>query len=234
MLLGRTQQVMLAIKREEDFMKDLSLYIDHTLLKPDATKSQIQKLIDEAIKYQFAAICVNPFWVSYCKNMLQHESVSLCTVIGFPIGAAQTDIKMAEAKQAIQDGATEIDMVINIGLVKDGMFEEVKKEIERMVQVSKEKAIVKVIIETALLTKEEIKKVSQIVSEAKADFIKTSTGFSKSGAKVEDIKLMRKYGGNEIGIKASGGIRTKDQALQMIEAGATRIGTSAGVAIVQE
>lgn len=213
---------------------NLAKYIDHTLLKADATKAEIDKIIDEAKKYNFASVCLNPHWVPYAAEKLKNTEVKVCTVIGFPLGATTTDTKVFEAKNAVENGATEIDLVINLGELKNGNFSKVKEEIEAIVLAAGENILTKVIIETALLTDEEKVKACQLAKEAGAHFVKTSTGFSTGGATVQDIVLMRKTVGEEMGVKASGGIRDRETALKMIQAGATRIGASAGVAIINE
>lgn len=213
-------------------MDSIVKLIDHTLLKPDVKKEFVEKLCEEAKTYKFASVCVNPYWVKYCYNLLKDTSVKVCTVIGFPLGASATKTKVFEAEQAIEDGATEIDMVINIGELKSGNYEVVKNDIEQVVKVCKEKALVKVIIETCLLNDEEKIITCKLAKEAGADFVKTSTGFSTGGASVHDILLMKKTVGDDMGIKASGGIRDLKTAIEMINAGATRIGTSSSVSIV--
>lgn len=214
--------------------ESLARYIDHTALKAETTKDQIEQLVMEAKEYNFASVCVNPFWVPFCYEQLQNTSVKVCTVIGFPLGANATETKVFETNQAIKDGATEVDMVINIGALKAGDDEFVQSDISAVVEAAKGKALTKVIIETALLTEDEKKRVSQLVKDAGADFIKTSTGFSTSGATINDIRLMRSIVGPTIGVKASGGIRDLESMNAMIEAGATRIGASAGVDIMKE
>lgn len=213
---------------------ELAKYIDHTLLKPDATKNEIDILIAEAKKYSFASVCINPHWVTYCAKQLKDTDVKVCTVVGFPLGASTTETKVFETKQAIKSGATEIDLVINIAELKANNLDFVKDEIGHIVKATKEKAITKVIIETALLTDHEKVIACEIAKEAKAHFVKTSTGFADGGATIKDIKLMRKTVGELMGVKASGGIRDKKTAQEMINAGATRIGASAGVSIVNE
>ncbi|MED3661518.1 deoxyribose-phosphate aldolase [Ureibacillus sp. FSL K6-8385] len=208
-------------------------FIDHTLLKPDATKEQIKQLCEEAKKYGFASVCVNPYWVKYCKRFLEGANVKVCTVVGFPLGATTTETKVFETKQAIENGADEIDMVINIGLLKTRDYERVKEEIRQVVDAAAGR-LVKVIIETCLLTEEEKVKACQLAVEAGAAFVKTSTGFSTAGATAEDVALMRKTVGEQIGVKASGGIRSFVDMKKMIEAGAERIGTSSGVKIINE
>ena len=208
-------------------------YIDHTLLKADANKEQILSLIDEAKKYEFASVCVNPTWVKTAAELLKDSSVKVCTVIGFPLGASTSAVKAFEAKDAIANGADEIDMVINIAMLKDKEYDYVENEIHQIVEAAKDKAIVKVIIETCLLTDEEKIKACELSQKAGADFVKTSTGFSTGGATVHDIALMRKTVGAEMGVKASGGVHTHEEALAMVEAGATRIGASAGVKLLK-
>ena len=211
---------------------NIAKIIDHTELKPDATKGQILQLIEEAKKNKFASVCVNPRWVKEANRGLKDSGVSVCVVIGFPLGANTTETKAFEANDAIKNGATEVDMVISIGELKDKNYDYVEQDIKAVVDVAKGKALVKVIIETCLLTKEEKIRACELAKKAGADFVKTSTGFSKGGATVEDVKLMRETVGTEMGVKASGGIHTKEEATKMIEAGATRIGTSSGISII--
>jgi len=216
--------------------EDLSLagMIDHTLLKPDATADQIAQLCYEARKYEFASVCVNPTHVKLCAELLRGSPVKVCTVIGFPLGASSTDVKVFETETALRDGATEIDMVLNIGGLKAKDYELVAKDINGVVRMAHASgAIVKVIIETALLTDQEKEIASLLSKEAGADYVKTSTGFSGGGATAEDIALMRNAVGPEMGIKASGGVSSFEDAQKMVFAGATRIGASAGVKIVQ-
>jgi deoxyribose-phosphate aldolase len=207
--------------------------IDHTLLKADSTKDQVTKICEEAKEFNFASVCVNPGWVKYSAELLQGTDVKVCTVIGFPLGAATSETKAFETQDVIEKGATEVDMVINIGALKDGNDDLVKQDIQAVTAAAKGKALTKVIIETSLLTDEEKERACKLAVEAGADYVKTSTGFSTGGATVEDIKLMRKTVGPEIGVKASGGVRSVEDAKNMIEAGATRIGASSGVQIVQ-
>ncbi|GIO22096.1 deoxyribose-phosphate aldolase [Oceanobacillus sp. J11TS1] len=211
---------------------NLASYIDHTLLKPESTKSQIAKIVEEAKEHKFASVCVNPHWVVYCASELKDSPVKVCTVIGFPLGATTTNTKVFEAKEAMENGATEVDMVINVGELKAGNVAFVKADMKAVVDAAKGKALTKVIIETALLTDEEKVLACKLAKEAGADFVKTSTGFSGGGATVEDIKLMRETVGPEMGVKASGGIRDLETTEAMIQAGATRIGASAGVEII--
>lgn len=210
-------------------MNNLASYIDHTLLKPVATKADILKLCEEAKQYHFASVCVNPCWVSLCAETLKGTGVNVCTVIGFPLGANTSEIKADEAALAIKQGASEVDMVINIGALKEGNADYVYQDILAVRKASEGK-ILKVIIETSYLTDEEKKIVCKLAAKAGADFVKTSTGFSNAGATAEDVKLMKDASG--IGVKASGGVRTKEDAIKMIEAGASRLGASAGIKIV--
>ncbi len=207
-------------------------YIDHTLLKADANKEQILFLIDEAKKYEFAGVCVNPTWVKTAAEFLKDSAVKVCTVIGFPLGASTSAVKAFEAKDAIANGADEIDMVINIGALKSRNLKLVEDDIKAVVEASGSK-LVKVIIETCLLTDEEKVEACQLAKLVGADFVKTSTGFSTGGATVENIELMREAVGPTMGVKASGGARTLEAAQDFIKAGATRIGTSSGVAIMK-
>ena len=210
----------------------LNKYIDHTLLKPDASQEQIETLIEEAKKYDFASVCVNPTWVNFAAQALKATDVKVCTVIGFPLGANTPELKAFETSDAIQNGANEIDMVINIGALKSRNFDLVERDIRAVVEAAKG-TLVKVIIETCLLTDDEKVKACQIAQKAGADFVKTSTGFSTGGATVRGVALMRKTVGPDIGVKASGGARSYEDALAFIEAGATRIGASSGVAIME-
>lgn len=210
----------------------LNKYIDHTLLKPDASQEQIMNLIEEATEHDFASVCVNPTWVAFAAQALKGTDVKVCTVIGFPLGANTPEVKAFEAEDAIQNGADEIDMVINIGALKSQDYELVEKDIRAVVEAAKG-TLVKVIIETCLLTDDEKVKACQIAQKAGADFVKTSTGFSIGGATVADVALMRKTVGPDMGVKASGGARSYEDALAFIKAGATRIGASSGVAIME-
>jgi deoxyribose-phosphate aldolase len=212
--------------------QNVTKMIDHTLLKADATKEAIVKLVEEAKEYSFASVCVNPTWVKIAAEMLKDTpEVKVCTVIGFPLGASTPETKAFETKNAIENGANEIDMVINISALKDKQDDLVKKDITAVVEAAKGKALTKVIIETCLLTNEEKVRACELAVKAGADFVKTSTGFSTGGATVEDIRLMRETVGPDIGVKASGGVRSLEDALAMVEAGATRIGASSGVSI---
>lgn len=211
----------------------LAKMIDHTLLRADATQSEMAKLTEEAKQYQFASVCVNPGWVAYAAEQLQGSGVDICTVIGFPLGASTSETKAFETKDAIAKGATEVDMVINISALKDGKDDFVEQDIRAVVEAATGKALVKVIIETCLLTDEEKVRACQAAVRAGADFVKTSTGFSTGGATPEDIALMRRTVGPDVGVKASGGVRSLEDMQKMIEAGATRIGASSGVKIMQ-
>ncbi|MEC2054338.1 deoxyribose-phosphate aldolase [Peribacillus psychrosaccharolyticus] len=207
--------------------------IDHTLLKADATKDQVTVICTEAKEHHFASVCVNPTWVKYSSEQLQGSDVKVCTVIGFPLGANTPETKAFEVKNAIENGAHEVDMVINIGALKDKDDELVERDIRAVVAAATGKALTKVIIETSLLTEEEKIRACELAVKAGADFVKTSTGFSTGGATPEDIALMRKTVGPDIGVKASGGVRNTEDANKVIEAGATRIGASAGVSIIK-
>lgn len=214
---------------------DIAKYIDHTLLRPDATPAEIEKLCLEARQYGFAAVCVNPPFVKRCAEFLRGTDVAVAAVVGFPLGSHTTATKVFETDQAIADGATEIDMVINIGELKAGNDRFVRDDIRAVVDLAHRcGAIVKVIIEAALLADEEKGRASLLAKQADADFVKTSTGFGPGGATVHDVQLMREAVGSSLGVKAAGGVRNYSQAQQMIAAGATRIGASAGVAIVKE
>ena len=214
---------------------DLARYIDHTLLDPDATAADIDVLCSEAKQYGFAAVCINPTWVHRAAENLRGTDVAVASVIGFPFGAATSEVKALEARRAIRDGAREIDMVINVGRLKSGMHDMVRDEIAKISAVCHEVgAINKVIIETALLTDEEKVIACQLARQAKADMVKTSTGYASGGATVFDVALMRETVGPKMGVKAAGGIRTAEDVQDMIAAGATRIGASAGVKIVRE
>ncbi|MEI7812703.1 MAG: deoxyribose-phosphate aldolase [Ignavibacteria bacterium] len=207
--------------------------IDHTLLKPEATEDEIRNLCAEALQYSFASVCVNPCYVSLCHELLNKTVVKVCTVVSFPLGATTTESKCFEAGQALQNGAQEIDMVMHTGRLKQGNFSYVFNDINKVVlTVKKYNAICKVILETSLLTDEEKVKGCLICKAAKADFVKTSTGFSNGGATIDDVSLMRNTVGPDVGVKASGGIYTFENAVKMITYGANRIGTSAGVKII--
>ncbi|HEM6204435.1 deoxyribose-phosphate aldolase [Streptococcus suis] len=209
----------------------LNKYIDHTILKPETTQEQVEKILAEAKEYDFASVCVNPTWVALAAENLKDSDVKVCTVIGFPLGANTPAVKAFETKDAISNGADEIDMVINIGALKTGNYDLVLEDIKAVVAASGDK-LVKVIIEACLLTDDEKVKACQLSQEAGADYVKTSTGFSTGGATVADVALMRKTVGPDMGVKASGGARSYEDAIAFIEAGASRIGASSGVAIM--
>lgn len=214
---------------------EIAHLIDHTLLKPDATIQQIAQLCHEAMLYNFASVCINPGHVKLAAQLLQNSDVKVCTVVGFPLGATSTESKVFETQQALNDGATEIDMVINIGALKSGDDPLVERDIAAVVEMAhRHGALCKVIIEAVLLTDEEKVRACQLAKQARADFVKTSTGFSSGGATIEDVALMRRTVGPGVGVKASGGIRTLAEARNMVSAGATRLGVSAGVKIIQE
>ena len=212
---------------------DFAKMIDHTILKPNATKEEVKKLCEEAAEYGFCSVCVNSSFVYYCAQQLKDTDVKVCTVVGFPLGAVSTDGKVSETVTAIEDGAEEIEMVIHVGMIKSRDWDYVKQDVASVVEAAGGRAIVKVILETCLLTEEEIVTACRICKEAGAAFVKTSTGFSTGGASVKDVALMRKTVGLVMGVKASGGIRTLDKAKAMVAAGADRLGTSSGVAIVK-
>lgn len=213
----------------------LAKYIDHTILNADATQTDVDKVINEAIEYDFASVCINPYWVKHTAEALKASDVNTCTVIGFPLGATSTQSKVLEAKQAIVDGADELDMVINIGELKEHHDDAVLADIKAVAEaVHAEGKLLKVIIETSLLNEEERVRACQLSEKAGSDYVKTSTGFSTAGAKVEDVKLMREIVGDRLGVKASGGVHSKAEAEAMIAAGASRIGASASVKIVTE
>lgn len=215
----------------EVFMIDTK-YFDHTILKADATEAQVAKICEEALANKFASVCVNQYYTKFVAGKLAGSDVDVCTVVGFPLGMSDTRVKAFETKAAIEDGAAEVDMVINVGALKDGKYEYVLNDIRTLKEVCGSEAVLKVIIETCLLTEEEKVKACELSKEAGADFVKTSTGFSTGGAKPEDVALMRKTVGDEMGVKASGGIHTAEEAQAMIDAGANRLGTSATLAII--
>ncbi|MBM7691814.1 deoxyribose-phosphate aldolase [Peribacillus deserti] len=212
---------------------NIAKMIDHTVLKAETTEKEIRTLCEEAKEYSFASVCVNPAWVKLCSELLEGTEVKVCTVIGFPLGANTPETKAFETADAIKNGAQEVDMVINIAALKDKNDALLLRDIKAVTEAAKGKALTKVIIETSLLTDEEKVRACEIAVQAGADFVKTSTGFSTGGATFEDIELMRKTVGPDIGVKASGGVRNTEGASRMIEAGATRIGASAGVSIVK-
>jgi deoxyribose-phosphate aldolase len=211
---------------------DMAKYIDHTLLKADADDAAFDKLCDEALEYKFFSVCVNSSRVAYVARKLRGSGVKVCAVIGFPLGQMDSKVKALEARQCIEDGAHELDMVINIGLLKSGKLNEIEKDIRAVKRACRKNTVLKVIIETSLLTEQEKVMACEISRKAEADFVKTSTGFSGGGATAEDVALMRRTVGPQIGVKASGGIRDYATAMDMINAGANRIGAGAGVAIV--
>lgn len=214
--------------------KDLAGYIDHTLLKPDATKSQVEALCAEARANRFASVCINGVWVSTAAQLLAGSDVIVCAVVGFPLGAMHPEAKAYETRRAVLDGACEVDMVIEVGALKGGDYRLVERDIRGVVDAARQRrAAVKVIIETALLSRDEKIKACTLAKAAGADFVKTSTGFAAAGATVDDVRLMREVVGEQMGVKAAGGIRDTETAMAMIEAGATRIGASASVAIVK-
>lgn len=211
----------------------LNKTIDHTILNPDATKDEVIKVIDEAKAYNFASVCLEPCWVTLAAERLADSDVKVCTVIGFPLGANTKTVKAFEAKEAVENGADEVDMVLNIGALKSGEYDLVLEDMKAVREAAKD-AVVKVILETCLLTDEEKKKACALAKEAGMDFVKTSTGFSTAGATTDDVKLMREAVGDAMGVKASGGIRDRETAEAMIAAGASRIGASKSIAIVGE
>lgn len=211
---------------------NVAKYIDHTLLKPEVTDKEIAVLCEEAEEHGFFSVCIQPGWVKTAAEKLAESEVKVCTVIGFPHGATTSEVKAFETKNAIANGADEVDMVINIGQLKAGNLDYVKEDIKSVVDAANKEALVKVIIESSLLTEDEIVTASRLTKEAGADFVKTSTGFNGGGATVEAVALMRLTAGEEMGVKASGGVRSAEDAMNMIEVGATRIGASSGIAIV--
>lgn len=213
--------------------RSIASYIDHTYLKPDATAEQITALCKEAIEHKFYSVCVNSHWVSYCKEQLSGSDVKISAVCGFPLGAAATEVKAYEAAYCVEKGADEIDMVLAVGLLKQQDDEQVIRDIQQVVMIVQGRAIVKVILETGLLTEEEIIRASQLSEKAGAHFVKTSTGFGPRGASIEDVKLMKKTISEQTQIKASGGVRDYETAMGMIDAGAHRLGTSSGVEIIK-
>lgn len=232
---------MNANRRTHLSTEDVAARIDHTALKPATTEAEIRHLCREALEYNFASVCVNPMWVSLAAELLTGSDVKVCTVIGFPLGATLPAVKAYETASSIAAGAQEVDMVLNIGMLKDAQYDAVREDIRGVVHAARSAGggrsrpvIVKVIIETALLTEFEKRMACILAAEAGADFVKTSTGFSGGGASVEDIRLMRQVVGPQMGVKASGGIRTAQAALALLDAGATRLDVSAGVTIVQE
>ncbi|MFL6354070.1 MAG: deoxyribose-phosphate aldolase [Bryobacteraceae bacterium] len=218
-----------------DNPKTVASVIDHTLLKPEATRADVARICDEARQFGFVSVCVNPYWVRFAAELLSDSSVNVGTVVGFPLGANSASTKLGEAQLALSDGAEQLDIVQNIGALRSQEVELVRKEIADVVALAHSRgAIVKVILETSLLTEQDKITACTLAAAAKADFVKTSTGFSTGGATLEDVKLMRKIVGPSVGVKASGGIRTLDDLRLMVSAGANRIGTSSGVSIVRE
>ena len=207
-------------------------YFDHTILKADATEAQVAKICKEALENEFTSVCVNQYYTKFVAEQLKGSDVKVCTVVGFPLGMSDTRVKAFETKAAIEDGAEEVDMVINVGALKDGKYDYVRNDIKTLKDVCGKEVLLKVIIETCLLTDEEKVKACELAKEAGADYVKTSTGFSTGGAKAEDVALMRKTVGEGLGVKASGGIHTAEEAQAMIDAGASRLGTSATLAII--
>ncbi|KNC87325.1 deoxyribose-phosphate aldolase [Sphaeroforma arctica JP610] len=216
---------------------DFGKLFDHTILKQDATKEQVVAVCQEAAKHNFMSVCVNPGWITTCVKELEGTDVKVCTVIGFPLGATTSESKAYETKNSIENGALEVDMVLNVGFMKDGNIDAVESDIRAVVNAARQandKVIVKVILETCLLNKDQIKTACELCVKAGADFVKTSTGFSTGGAKAEDIKLMRDTVGKDVGVKASGGIRDYAAAIAMVNAGANRLGCSAGIKIIEQ
>ena len=222
------------VKNENISERQIASIIDHTLLKPDATEADIKRVCEEALTYGFASVCINPYWVKLTSRLLKNSTVKTCSVIGFPLGANSPEVKTFETKNAVMNGAEEVDMVINIGALKSGKYEEVKRDIEGVVKASGPSVKVKVILETALLTDEEKIKGSVLAMEAGADFVKTSTGFGPGGATAHDVALMKKVVNGRLGVKAAGGIHSYEEAIKMLKAGATRIGTSASIQILKK
>jgi deoxyribose-phosphate aldolase len=227
-----TYQVKAALSPKVARLENLALAIDHTLLKPDATEASVRVLCEEALQYGFASVCIQPCWVGLAAAILKDSKVAVCTVIGFPLGANETSCKAGEARVAVAQGATEVDMVLNIGFLKSGLYDKVTSDISAVAQAA-DGALLKVILETAYLNAEEKVIACLLARKAGAAFVKTSTGFAPTGATLDDVKLMRHAVGSRLGVKASGGIKDTQTALAMLTAGANRLGTSAGVAIVQ-
>ncbi len=226
----------ISTNRKENIIDDIKLHrlIDHTLLKPEATEADVVRLCDEAKKYNFCAVCINTCYVPVAVAQVRGMDINVCSISGFPLGAVNSEVKAFEAARAVADGANEIDMVLNIGAFKSGWNDYVLKDIIGVVRACGNKAIVKVIIEAALLSDEEKREACRIVIDGGASFVKTSTGFGPPGANIHDVKVMREAVGKHFGVKASAGIRTAKEALNLVKAGATRIGTSAGVKILEE
>ncbi len=233
---GEVKRVELReVQSEAKPAQSIAAIIDHSLLKPESTEEQVRKTCEDALKYGFFSVCVNPFWVRYCADLLKGSDVIVGCTIGFPQGANKTSTKVAETKQAIRDGAREVDMVMNIGALKSGYLADVQRDIQEVVRAAHKHGVpVKVILETCLLSDDEKVTACLLAKQAGADFVKTSTGFNSGGATVEDVALMRRVVGEKMGVKASGGMHSYEQARKMVEAGATRIGTSSGVRIADE
>ncbi len=230
--MDRNETSKQGVRAAGESAQNLAKYIDHTLLKPDSTQAKIKQTCDEAKRYNFASVCVNPSYIEFVAKQLEGTAVNPCVVVGFPLGATTPAVKAFETNEVIEKGAKEVDMVINIGAVKSGGWDLVEEDIRAVVRAAHGRALVKVILETCLLTDEEKVKACKLCQAAGADFVKTSTGFSTGGATVEDVRLMRAAVGEKMGVKASGAVRDYETAKRMIEAGATRLGTSSGVAIV--
>jgi len=216
----------------EQVRGEIARMIDHTLLKADATRADVERLCREAREHGFASVCVNPCWVPLCARLLEGSPVKVCTVVGFPLGATSSKAKASETRQAVRDGATEVDMVLNVGWAKDGDWKAVEEDVRAVVEAAGSRVVKKVILETCLLSDEQIVKACLACRKAGADFVKTSTGFSTGGATAGHVALMRRVVGAGMGVKASGGVRTLDDAVQFIESGANRLGASASVAII--
>lgn len=213
----------------------IAALIDHTLLKPDSSRAELQRVCAEARDASFASVCIHPFWVRFAKRELEGSPVRVCTVVGFPLGANETETKLAEAQMALAHGATELDVVQNIGALRSGELQIVRDELKQLADLAHSGgALLKIILETSLLSADEKRTSCQLAAEAGADFVKTSTGFAAAGATTEDVKLMRRVVGDGIGVKASGGVRTLAALREMVQAGANRIGTSSGVSILKE
>ncbi len=229
---SKNKEEMFSFQRGEERLENLASYIDHTLLKAEASAGAVRKLCEEARQYGFASVCVNSCRVPLCVSELKGSGVAVCTVVGFPLGAMSTEAKAFEAKQALEAGAREIDMVMNLGAFRDEDYSRVEEDIREVKKMCGSR-VLKVILETCLLSKEEIARACEIAKKAGGDYVKTSTGFSQGGAALEDVELMRRTVGADMGVKASGGIRSREEALAMIRAGASRIGTSSGVAMME-
>ncbi|MGD0728198.1 MAG: deoxyribose-phosphate aldolase [Spirochaetia bacterium] len=229
---GRAASVSAPPPVEAPLASELSRYIDHTLLKPEATEEQVNKLCEEAAKHRFYSVCVNSSWAEHCARKLGGTGVKVCAVVGFPLGAMDSRVKAFEARTAIANGASEIDMVMNVGAMKAGNLKLVREDMLAVRRACRQGIVLKVILETCMLTDQEKVLACQIAKDVEADYVKTSTGFNKAGATVADIALMRRTVGPKMGVKAAGGVRSYEDAVAMIGAGATRLGTSAGVLLV--